>query len=222
MHELVAGDFLPAQPPQPLGAAEIHLWFFPQWEGGSRAVAESLPLRALLAGYLDCAVSQVRIERGEHGKPRLSDGPLQFNLAHSGGKVLVALGRGQGLGVDLETPRRKRPVLELARRWFDPAEAAALAALPENELQNAFLLQWSCKEAVLKALGRGIGFGLDRVVFGRDGADGALHLHRLEGESTPALWQVVRLQPVAGSIGALAWRGPARPIRAWVAGLPAS
>ena len=196
--------------------------FFPQWQDATHAVAESLPLRRLLASYLDCVIGQVRMERDEHGKPRLVEAPLEFNLSHSGGRLLVALSRAQSLGVDLETPRRDRPVLELARRWFDPLEATALAALPEAERQATFLRQWSCKEAVLKALGRGIGFGLDRVAFDMDAAGNTLRLRRLDGESTPAAWHIVRLHPATGCVGALAWRGLARTIRAWVVSPPAS
>jgi 4'-phosphopantetheinyl transferase len=226
MRELVARDFLPQQLP-PLGIAEIHLWFFSQWPTASD-VAQSLPLRTLLAGYLDCDPQRLRIERDVHGKPRVID-PLKpefatgldFNLSHSGGALLVGVSRGQALGVDLETPRRPRQVLELARRYFDPGEAAALANLPEDRRETAFLQLWSCKEAVLKALGRGIAFGLDRVVFELDRAGAVTSLQKLDGEATPALWHVVRLQPAVAYSGALAWRGPVHSVRASSASPPA-
>jgi len=224
MQELVAPDFLPEHP-LPLGDAEIHLWFFAQWTA-TQEVAQSSPLRALLAGYLGCAPGQLRIERDAHGKPRLLEPSdpgswttLEFNLSHSGGALLVGVSRGQGLGVDLESPRRARPVLELARRYFDPAEAKALAELPDDRREKAFLQLWTCKEAVLKALGRGIAFGLDRVVFELDAAGAVICLQALDGESAPGQWHIVRLLPAATYSGALAWRGPARAIHAW-AGRP--
>jgi 4'-phosphopantetheinyl transferase len=204
-----------------LAGDEIHLWFFPQWQALNDA-ASSLPLRTLLAGYLDRDVTAMRIERAEHGKPRVAGEPtLEFNLSHSGGAMLVALSRSQPLGVDIEMPRRTRPVLALARRWFDPIEAAALESLPEADQQAAFLHLWSCKEAVLKALGRGIGFGLDRAAFDMDVAGNITGLRQLDGELTPAAWHLVRLRPAAGWVGALAWRGSTRPIRTWVASLAA-
>jgi 4'-phosphopantetheinyl transferase len=218
MHELAARDFLPEQ--SPLGAQEIHLWFFARWPA-TRDAAQSPPLRRLLAGYQGCDTDQLRIERDAHGKPYLFHPPesdvktrLEFNLSHSGGALLVAVSRGQALGVDLETPRRSRPMLELARRYFDPSEATALAGLPEDRRETAFLHLWSCKEAVLKALGQGIAFGLDRVIFDLDRAGNVLGLQKLDGEPTPALWNIVRLQPAAAFSGALAWRGPVRLIRA--------
>ena len=222
MRELGPEDFLPASPPLPLVSDEIHLWFFPQWQA-QNDTASSLPLRTLLAGYLGRDAAAVRIERAEHGKPHVAGKPaLEFNLSHSGGAMLVALSRSQPLGVDMEMPRRSRPVLALARRWFDPAEAAVLETLPEADQQAAFLRLWSCKEAVLKALGRGIGFGLDQLAFDMGTAGDATYLRRLDGDPTRALWHIVRLRPTAGCVGALAWRGPARAIHAWVASPPAA
>ncbi len=217
MRELTAADFLPARPPQTLRKSEIHLWFYPRWNGTSRAVAESPVIRDLLAGYLGCAPSDLPIERDRHGKPRLAEAGLQFNISHSAGAVLVGLSREQPLGVDLELSRRSRPVLDLARRYFDPGETAALMALPESRQQAAFLGLWSCKEALLKALGRGIAFGLHRVVFALDAATGAVtRLQAIEGESA-AEWSIRRLYPVAEATAALVWRGPECSVRAFQA-----
>jgi 4'-phosphopantetheinyl transferase len=217
MLELVAGDFV-LEPPLPLGPAQIHLWFFPQWPA-TREAAQSLPLRALLASYLACDPQQLRIERDHQGKPYLAGlsgqdaaTGLQFNLSHSGGALLVGISLGQALGVDLEIPRRARRVLDLARRYFDPAEAAVLAALPEARREWAFLRLWSCKEAVLKALGQGLAFGLDRVVFTLDATGAVTGLNKLDGDPSPSAWHVVQLLPAANYSGALAWRGPAHGI----------
>lgn len=214
MQELSREEFPPSAPPQPLGSDEIHLWFFPQWKKSPGAVAESSGVRALLATYLNCAPGELRIERDRHGKPRLAEAELQFNVSHSGGAVLMGVSRDRGLGVDLELPRRSRPVLDLARRYFHPGEAAALTALPETSRQAAFLALWSCKEAVLKAQGRGIAFGLHRVVFTLNTAGAVVGLQAFDGERATD-WFVWRLCPVAEGTAALAWRGPKCRVRAF-------
>ena len=216
MRELTAADFLPAQPPQALGKNEIHLWLYPRWEGSPRAVAQSLVVRDLLASYLGCTAGDLCVERDDHGKPRLAGGGLEFNVSHSGGAVLVGVSREQPLGVDLELSRRSRPVLDLARRYFDPGEAAALTALPEARRQAAFLGLWSCKEAWLKAQGRGIAFGLHRVVFALDPAGAVMGLQSIDGELA-ADWSIQWLCPVAEATAALAWRGPECTVRAFQA-----
>jgi phosphopantetheine--protein transferase-like protein len=67
--------------------------------------------------------------------------------------VLIAIARAQPLGVDAERIDRNIEVENLARRFYSREEADALAALPEPLRRAAFLRVWTCKEAVLKALG---------------------------------------------------------------------
>lgn len=215
LRELDAGDFRPATSPQPLHTREVHVWHFPRWPGPLRAVAESEPLRGLLAAYLNRPVRHVRIERGLHGKPRLRGSTLHFNLSHSGGAVLVALSRRRAVGVDLEMPHRARPVLTLAKRWFDTRETAQLAALPRASRQKAFLQLWSCKEAVLKAHGRGIGYGPQRVALALNSQGRPAELLAPRPHPGGAAWQIVLLSPGDGAVGALAWRGAAAPVHAF-------
>jgi 4'-phosphopantetheinyl transferase len=185
-------------------------------------VDDDTRLRALLARYLKCAPDAVPLRVGEFGKPYL-DPPhaLEFNLSHSKDALLIGLSRSQPLGVDIETRGRQRPVQPLAQRFFAPDEAAALQALDPGLRQNAFLGLWSCKEAVVKALGRGIAFGLDRVMFALDAAGRTTRLNVIDTSAgAVAEWQIVVFQPSADHAGALAWRGPARQIRAFAATPP--
>ena len=66
----------------------------------------------------------------EHGKPHLAgdhgNAPLQFNLSHSGDRGLVGWARGRRLGVDIELWRPLGDEAALVRRFFSPAENAAL------------------------------------------------------------------------------------------------
>ena len=187
---------------------EIHVWRLDHERSRGRA-----PLRALLAAYLGVAAEQVVLAEGEHGRPALAAGldpTLDFNWSHSGGHAVVAVGRHVAPGIDLESLRPRPRALQLARRFFCAEEAAALAALPEAERGAAFLELWTAKEAVLKALGRGLAFGLDRLSVASVG--GRLQLRRLHGDDAGA-WQLQRLALGHGLIAALAWRGGERRIR---------
>lgn len=215
MYVFTPMDFrAPPLPPPPLGDAEIHLWFFPHWEK-RREAATSPPVRELLAAYVGCAPDALRVERDEFGKPRLADARLQFNLSHTASALLLGLSRDISLGVDLETARRPvRSVPELAQRWFTPREARQLAALPAAAQQTAFLRLWTCKEAVLKCSGRGIGAGLDRVEFE---LSARAEVERLRAAPDDAdTWQLTLLAPDADHLGAMAWRGPPLAVRAFV------
>ena len=213
MFSLAAADFHPAANPPALGDDEIHLWFFPHWQK-ARDAAAAPAIRALLAAYLRVAPDALRIEHGEHGKPRLAGAGLEFNLSHTSAALLLGVSRRIALGVDLESAhRRTRSIPELARRWFAPSEADTLAALPDAEQQIAFLRLWTCKEAVLKCSGLGIGAGLDRVEFE---LSSQAQVRALRTRDAGDAWQLVALAPDAAHLGALAWRGQSVPIRAFV------
>jgi 4'-phosphopantetheinyl transferase len=216
MRILAADDFVSARYPVALTADEIQLWFVPS-RAKAGAQAEEPWLRPLLAAYVGCRADELTLTRGEHGKPRLAAPlKLEFNLSHTHGGALVGISHEQALGVDIETRHRSRPVLELAGRYFAEAEAMALSRVAAPHRQAAFLRLWSCKEAVVKALGRGIGFGLARVAFALDAGGEPMHLNVIDASAgSIAEWQIVGLAPTPEHVGALAWRGPIRPVRAF-------
>jgi len=202
----------------PLPCDEIHVWRFRVAADDPRAVggaAREVLLR-LLAGYAGLARAPA-IALGPHGKPFAPDlAGIDFNLSHAGRDVLFAFARGQAVGIDLERSDRRLSIEGIARRFFAPAEAEALERLDESARYDAFLHLWTAKEAVLKALGEGLQFGLGRLEF-RIGADATVDaLQRIEGDvGGPAEWQLRRLLPWRGLVGALAWRGPDRAVRAF-------
>ena len=218
MRTLTEADFVTAMPPAELGDDEIHLWIFPQCgDTANVRVDTERRLRDTLAAYLAVHPTDLPIERSPTGKPYLADSALQFNLSHSGRTLLIGLSRSQSLGVDIESGARQRPYLEIARRYFSHDEAAVLTGLPDDRVRGSFLGLWSAKEAVLKAIGRGIAFGLDRVGFALDTDGTVRELAHVADEAWPlANWNIVRLAPAPGLIGAVAWHGRTLSIRAFV------
>lgn len=191
-----------------LGDDAIQVWYLDYRPAQGRQ-----PLRRILAAYLGIDADQVGLVEGEHGRPRLDPAhgsPLDFNWSHSGDHALIAVARGISPGIDIERRRPQPRALPLARRFFDSDEADALAALPENARGAAFLELWTAKEAILKAHGRGIGYGLQRLRI--LATDAQLRLVRFDDEDIGA-WQLRRLAIAPDLIAALAWRGPSRTIR---------
>lgn len=187
---------------------EIHVWYLPY----RRALGRD-PLRCLLAVYLGIDVEQLALVASDYGRPALAvahDQTLGFNWSHCGTRAAIAVARDIAPGIDVEQRRRSPRALEIAERFFSADETAVLVALSPHERVAAFLEIWTAKEAVLKALGRGLSFGLDRLSIAR-GADG-LRLQRLQGEDTRA-WQLLALDNEASLVGAVAWRGGRRYLR---------
>ena len=169
-------------------------------------VAEPLA-RAWLAAQLGVAPGALALSRDARGRPRL-DPPHathDCNWSHSGGGLLLALGEGVRVGADLERGRPRPRALLLAQRYFSVQEAHWLAACADTERDRAFLRLWCAKEAVLKAHGHGLSFGLDRLRF--ESQDGALHLVACDPAlGTPAQWSLCEFEPAPGTLAALAWR----------------
>lgn len=208
-----------------LESDSIHLWRVPYAFLRGRA-----PLLALLAAYLGTSTSAVVLDETERGKPHIAHAVtsredahrLEFNWSHSGDYALIALAHDCSVGVDIERLGKNLRSLEIARRFFDPAEAEALALLDPTARDHAFMGLWCAKEAVLKAVGEGLSFGLARLAFTRlEGADWTL------ARVDPALgrimdWQLSAFDAAPGYRGALAWRGRRREIVALAPGSPDS
>lgn len=202
-------QFVTQTVPVPLGNGEVHVWFFAHWPI-ARNSARSPAVREYLAHYLDTETANVQIDLESNGKPRVRGGGLHFNVSHSGDAMLLAVSLNHDIGIDLEFSRRTRPVVELAQRWFDPAEAAALQSLPEPAAQTAFLRLWTCKEAALKTDGGGISSGLHRIVFTLNGLGEV-------AEAVDRTWRVIGLEPAPNYTGAVAWKGPDLPVSTFIA-----
>ena len=178
-------------------------------------------LRQLLGRRCGLAPEAVRFTLGPHGKPALSP-PMtppmtppasasderadpvvalpawRFNLSHARRHAVIVLGRGAELGVDIERIDPARDTAALVGTVLDEQERRAFAALPDEACSEAFTRVWVRKEAVLKALGAGIGFGLQRVHVGI----GAVPVLRIDARPAPA-WRLDDLPAPAGHRAAL-------------------
>ncbi|MBX3701889.1 MAG: 4'-phosphopantetheinyl transferase superfamily protein [Dokdonella sp.] len=203
--------FIRCSAPPALGADEIHLWHMPLALPAARALRAQARdgLLRLLRGYL--AGAEPVLEVDAKGKPRLAGKvPLQFNLSHCPGHVMLAFAWAQPLGVDIEARGRRVSVLEVARRFFHADEAAALAELPAALQLDAFVALWTHKEALLKALGDGLSFGLDRIPFALEPSTLSW---TLRAASDAADWRLHAFAPAPEVTGCLAWQGRSRRVR---------
>jgi 4'-phosphopantetheinyl transferase len=119
-------------------------------------------LRCLLARYSGTPRRDVRFSYGLRGKPALrNDRALRFNVSHSGHLVLYGFALDRELGVDIEQHRDMSDLVDVAKRFFAPAEVSTLLSLPPNERSAAFFRCWTRKESFVKAVGDGLSIPLD-------------------------------------------------------------
>ena len=122
-------------------------------------------LRNLLGSYLHCPPRTIDFAFGPHGKPfvaaRISGPHVCFNLSHSHGVALIALGCNRQIGIDIELIRPEFAGEEIAKRYFSPREIEELSKLPVEMRAEGFFLCWTRKEAYVKARGDGLHVPLD-------------------------------------------------------------
>ena len=167
-------------------------------------------LRLLLGAYLGVPGKDIEVLRSRRGKPYLAVGQtlpdLQFNIARSSDRALVAVTATAVVGVDLE-PAGRQPgnALGVARRYFSAAEADALAAMEGESRREAFMRTWACKEAVVKACGQGIANHLSRFTVDTrlDRPPSVLTSDDAVGHD----WTLTMVQPEPGYLGAVAVAG---------------
>lgn len=190
-------------PPQPTLPPTLR-WTWRDHAPGASAEAAA---RAWLAPLLGVAPADVPLRRDRHGRPRLLPpaAGCDAGWSHSGGGLVLAFARGLVVGIDLEWVRPRPNALALARRFFAPSEADWLAGLAEPVREPAFLRLWCAKEALLKAHGRGLAFGLARLAFADRG--GSLVLAECDPAlGAPGAWRLHEWSPRPGFRAALAWR----------------
>lgn len=225
---------------------EVHVWYADpagardRWESESCLGAEELAryrefvkprdrrlylaahtmLRGVLSRYARSSPSEWRFGSSPDGKPRV-DAPrgarwVHFNLSHTQGLVACAVRRGAAVGIDVEDRGRPVEVMELARRFFAPAEVARLERAPAAARRVRFLEVWTLKEAYLKARGIGLSGELDDSEFWVDDQGGVRA--RLPGTEG---WRFRHLRPTARHVGAVALRQcgsePPRIVASWYA-----
>lgn len=211
-----------------LGDDEVHVWSAPL----DRSVDESLltdaereragrfkmerirkqfiaaraQLRLVLAGYLKLAPQEIRLATEPGGKPVLDSShtdDLHFNLSHSETLAVYAITRRGRVGVDVERWRAIPNADDLVQRFFTPRDRELYLQLPDNERQAAFFRAWTRKEAVLKALGRGVQV-LDRceVTFHPDEPERVLWVE--DDQDASGKWFLKSWRPDGEYVGAVA------------------
>ena len=131
-------------------------------EGRRRFVVGRASLRRLLGSRLGLPASEVQLVEGDHGKPALdpcyapATRGLTFNLTHSGELALLAIANRE-VGIDLESPLRSVDAMAVVRRFFSEAERRGFDAMPPGaDRDRLFFRVWTRKEALVKAIGRGL------------------------------------------------------------------
>jgi 4'-phosphopantetheinyl transferase len=134
-------------------------------EGRRRFIVGRATLRRLLADRLQILPADISLIEGPQGKPALDPAlskrnklasSIGFNLSHSGDMAVIAIGSGE-LGIDVESVHRSVDAMAIVRRFFSETERAGFEAMEPGVVRDRlFFRVWTRKEALVKAVGRGL------------------------------------------------------------------
>src|SRR5262249_34435137 len=129
-------------------------------------------VRLALSRYAAVPPERWRFTKGRYGRPEIAEPlitpRLRFNVSHTVGMVACLITVERDVGVDVETTARAGRPLEIADRYFSPAESRTLRRLPGAEQRDRFFEYWTLKESFIKAMGVGISMGLKTFSFDPD------------------------------------------------------
>lgn len=145
------GDYFNSLPP----ATQAHVGRYTDENARKLSVCGMVLAWEMLRG-MGYSLHDVRYD--EWGKP-VTDVGCGFNVAHSGSMVVCAGGADVQVGVDIEEVRSVG--VALYREYFTVREWGRIESASDRT--QAFYRMWVRKEAVLKAVGRGVMVPLQEV-----------------------------------------------------------
>lgn len=127
-------------------------------------------VRSVLSRYVSVAPADWIFSKTAHGRPEIANDAdlartVSFNLSHTQGLIVLAVSSGQELGVDTENLQRREISIDVANRFFSPAEVRELHRVPAAAQHERFFHYWTLKESYIKARGLGLSIPLDQFGF---------------------------------------------------------
>lgn len=127
-----------------------------------RFIAARSMLRICLGNYLALPAAEIPINYTATKKPYIIHNVrsgVHFNLAHSDDLAVLAVTSAHEIGVDIEKVQATFRE-SVAQRFFSEEEYQQLNSLPPSEQAAAFYRIWARKEAIVKAIGKGLTYPL--------------------------------------------------------------
>lgn len=174
-------------------------------------------LKIILSGIIEKEPCQIKLNYSEQGKPYLKEQfqgkDIFFNLSHSGSQAIIALTLGQEIGIDIQQVESGKDYTKLSQRFFSKQEKIELSEVDEKKITDYFYSCWTRKEAFIKAIGDGLGFGLNNfdVSIEPECSLSQIKIHKQLEKNLS--WFNINVDCVQGYVAALAVSDPAVNLR---------
>ena len=151
-------------------------------------------LRILISKYTNYRPNEVIFYYNEFGKPSIlpdSDGTkLFFNLSHSGNIAVFVFSGNREIGIDVEKVVGLADMEGVIDLCFSGSEKKWFSKLPSAKKEEMFYKIWTCKEAYIKAIGKGLSFSPNRIILDRRDND-ELFIKKINGDEDFNRWKLI-------------------------------
>lgn len=124
-------------------------------------------LRYLLSQYNNQYPKEIDYYYNYYGKPflkqKFKEDPLFFNISHSGNRFCIAIDRQNEVGIDIQVQDKSLDLDLILSDVCTKKEIEYLLSLGNNERRKRFNELWVRKEAVVKALGKGLSHPINEI-----------------------------------------------------------
>ena len=169
--------------------------------------------KLVVAHYLGCEASEIRFSRRcprcgkPHGKPEIKGSPIRFSLSHSGDIVGIAATINTNIGLDVEHLGYNLDFDSIASLMLSSNE---LTMKDEYTTIEDFLVVWTRKEAITKAIG--LGFQIPPTAVEVSWSTENPRLLAWPLDTPPETVSLFDVDVVPGYVSSLATLGPCRTI----------
>jgi 4'-phosphopantetheinyl transferase len=186
--EVITGIFSLLSDAEKIKAEKIKL---PQVK--NRWIVSRGVLRLLLSNYCSCSTKEIEFNFNEFGKPLLSNNPeISFNLSHSENLALYIFTHNRKVGIDLEKIGELTDIDGLSRLCFSDHEKKWFNKFSPAEKKELFYKIWTCKEAYIKAIGKGFSFSPVNITLDMS-SDKEIYFKEIIGDDDFRKWNIVKI-----------------------------
>lgn len=118
-------------------------------------------LKFLLANHINLDINKINIEVDSYKKPYLPNRPsVYFNVSHAGDYGLIVIAKHL-VGIDIEYINKEFDYKEILQNVFHQNEIDVIKT--SKDQHHTFYKFWTRKEAIVKAIGKGIDDDLKNI-----------------------------------------------------------
>lgn len=168
-------------------------------------------LRSLLGMYLNSDFYDQEFYISRYGKPALQDSykdnSIHFNISNSENICVCAFSQYGEIGIDIEKIHDLPDMDRIIAGFFSDEEKKRFHSLHEPNRTRTFFKYWARKEALLKAMGVGLSYPMNKVDVLSGDENSSQLITKIEASDILNQWTILNMDICAGFTSALALQG---------------